>query len=145
MALFEEDPTKVRSKAYDIVLNGVELGSGSIRIHRRDHQRKIFEILGFNQEQMERRFGFLLQAFEYGVPPHGGIAPGIDRLVMIMGEFNSIREVIPFPKTTQGLSLMSGAPTAVDDAQLEELGIALRPQRSGQSPATGSGGDEKNS
>jgi aspartyl-tRNA synthetase len=124
--LFEGDPTRIRSRAYDIVLNGVELGSGSIRIHRRDHQQRIFEALGMSRQQIEDRFGFLLEAFEYGVPPHGGIAPGLDRLVMIMGGYDSIREVIPFPKTTQGASLMSGAPSSVDQDQLDELGLALK-------------------
>ena len=125
--LFDTDPTKIRSRAYDIVLNGVELGSGSIRIHRRDHQQQIFEALGMSRQQIEDRFGFLLEAFDYGVPPHGGIAPGLDRMVMIMGGYSSIREVIPFPKTTQGASLMSGAPSTVDQSQLEELGLMIRP------------------
>lgn len=132
IGLFDSDPTKIRSKAYDVVLNGVELGSGSIRIHRRDHQQKVFEALGLNQDQIQRRFGFLLEAFEYGAPPHGGIAPGLDRLVMIMYGANSIREVIPFPKTTTGASLMSGAPTVVDETQLEGLGIALRSPKADQ-------------
>jgi aspartyl-tRNA synthetase len=129
LAFFEADPTKIRSKAYDIVLNGVEVGSGSIRIHRRDHQQKVFEALGLSQDQIEKRFGFLLEAFEFGAPPHGGIAPGLDRLIMIMGGLSSIREVIPFPKTTTGASLMSGAPTDVDETQLAELGIALKSRK----------------
>jgi aspartyl-tRNA synthetase len=115
------------------VLNGVELGSGSIRIHRRDDQEQVFESLGLSRQQIQARFGFLLEAFEYGVPPHGGIAPGLDRLVMIMGGFSSIREVIPFPKTTQGASLMSGAPSVVDQAQLDELGLRLSPKRAAES------------
>jgi aspartyl-tRNA synthetase len=124
--LFEGDPTRIRSRAYDIVLNGVELGSGSIRIHRRDHQQRIFEALGMSRQQIEDRFGFLLEAFDYGVPPHGGIAPGLDRLVMMMAGGESIREVIPFPKTTQGASLMSGSPSTVDQNQLDELGLMLK-------------------
>ena len=129
IGFFDTDPVKIRSRAYDVVLNGVELGSGSIRIHRRDHQQKVFEALGLSQEQIERRFGYFLEAFEYGAPPHGGIAPGLDRLIMIMGGLSSIRDVIPFPKTTTGASLMSETPAAVDESQLEELGIALRPQK----------------
>ena len=123
--LFDSDPTRIRSRAYDVVLNGVELGSGSIRIHRRDQQQLILEKLGLSRQQIADRFGFLLEAFDYGVPPHGGIAPGLDRLIMIMGGCDSIREVIPFPKTTQGASLMSGAPSTVDQAQLDELGLSL--------------------
>jgi aspartyl-tRNA synthetase len=126
---FKTDPTKIRSRAYDIVLNGVELGSGSIRIHRKDHQKKVFEVLGLSQDQIQRRFGFLLEAFDYGAPPHGGIAPGLDRLIMIMSGLGSIRDVIAFPKTTTGASLMSGAPATVDESQLEDLGIALRPRK----------------
>jgi len=126
---FETDPTKIRSRAYDIVLNGVELGSGSIRIYRKDHQKKVFEALGLDQDQIQRRFGFLLEAFDYGAPPHGGIAPGLDRLIMIMSGLGSIRDVIAFPKTTTGASLMSGAPTTVDESQLQDLGIALRPRK----------------
>jgi aspartyl-tRNA synthetase len=133
--LFDEDPAKIRSRAYDIVLNGVELGSGSIRIHRRDHQQLVFKTLGLSEETIERRFGFLLEAFEYGAPPHGGIAPGLDRLVMIMGGLSSIREVIPFPKSTTGASLMSGAPSAVASDQLDDLGIALKVPPEGENSA----------
>ncbi|MCZ2076953.1 MAG: aspartate--tRNA ligase [Bryobacteraceae bacterium] len=120
------DPAHCRAKSYDVVLNGVELGSGSIRIHRRDVQSKVFEALGFSEEEARRRFGFLLEGLEYGAPPHGGIALGLDRLVMILAGENSIREVIPFPKTARGTDLMCDAPSAVPERQLRELGISLR-------------------
>ncbi|MGB3057075.1 MAG: amino acid--tRNA ligase-related protein, partial [Candidatus Omnitrophota bacterium] len=119
---------KVRSKSYDLVLNGSEIGSGSIRIHRRDVQQKIFKALGLSKEQCEKRFGFLLDAFRYGPPPHGGIAFGMDRLITLFTGDSSIREVIPFPKTQKGVSPLSGAPTTVDEEQLKELGIKLRKQ-----------------
>lgn len=119
------DPANAISKAYDAVLNGVELGSGSIRIHDPQVQRQVFEILGIDGETAERRFGWFLEALEYGTPPHGGFAFGVDRLVMVLQDETSIREVIPFPKTQTGLDPMTGAPTWVDEYQLAELGVEL--------------------
>jgi aspartyl-tRNA synthetase len=121
-----ENPARCRAKSYDLVLNGTELGSGSIRIHQRELQQKVFSALGFSEDEAKKRFGFLLDALEYGAPPHGGIALGLDRMVMILCEETSIREVIPFPKTAKGTDLMCDAPSPVPDKLLRDLGIALR-------------------
>ncbi|HZD94080.1 MAG TPA: aspartate--tRNA ligase [Candidatus Sulfotelmatobacter sp.] len=126
MDKLESDPGAVRALAYDIVLNGTELGSGSIRIHRQDIQRKIFRALGMTEDEARARFGFFLNALEYGTPPHGGIALGLDRIVMILAGADSLREVIPFPKTAKAIDLMVDAPTPVTEAQLKELGIKVR-------------------
>ncbi len=121
--LLETQPEKVRAKAYDIVLNGVEIGGGSIRIHSTDLQERMFDALGFTREQAWERFGFLLEAFKYGTPPHGGIAYGLDRLIMLLANRSSIRDVIAFPKVQNASDLMTEAPSPVDDKQLEELGL----------------------
>jgi aspartyl-tRNA synthetase len=129
MDKLESDPAAVRALAYDVVLNGTELGSGSIRIHRQDIQRKIFRALGMTEEEARSRFGFFLEALEYGTPPHGGIALGLDRIAMILAGADSLREVIPFPKTARAVDLMVDAPTPVSEAQLKELGIQVRKAR----------------
>ena len=121
--MLETEPGKVRAKAYDIVLNGVELGGGSIRIHDKDLQAKIFEVLGLTKEECDEKFGFLIEAFKYGVPPHGGLAYGLDRLVMLLAGESSIREVIAFPKNQNAQCLVSNAPSPVAEDQLKELGI----------------------
>jgi aspartyl-tRNA synthetase len=118
--------SSVRALAYDVVLNGTELGSGSIRIHRQDIQSKIFRALGMTEEEARARFGFFLEALEYGTPPHGGIALGLDRIVMIIAGAESLREVIPFPKTARAVDLMVDAPTPVSDSQLKDLGIVVK-------------------
>ena len=124
----DTDPGRVRAKAYDIVLNGNEIGGGSVRIYQDDIQEKMFEALGFTKEEAQKQFGFLLDAFKYGVPPHAGLAYGLDRLVMLMAKVDSIRDVIAFPKVKDASCLMSEAPDIVDEKQLEELGIAIRVQ-----------------
>ncbi|OQA14703.1 MAG: Aspartate--tRNA ligase [bacterium ADurb.Bin363] len=121
----DTDPLKVRASSYDLVLNGVELGSGSIRIHRRDIQEKVFKIMGLTMEEADVKFGFLLRALEYGSPPHGGIAPGLDRLVMLMAGEKTIRDVIAFPKTQTAFCPLTGAPVTVSEKQLGELKIKL--------------------
>lgn len=123
---FETDPGKMRSQSYDLVLNGTEIASGSIRIHRKEIQEKVFKTLGIGAEEAKEKFGFLLEAFEYGAPPHGGIAPGLDRLVTLMLGETSIREVIAFPKTQKAVCLLTDAPGPVGEKQLQELHIKLR-------------------
>lgn len=125
LSLLEQDPLKARSLAYDLVYNGIEVAGGSIRIHKRDIQEKIFALLGITDEEAQEKFGFLLTAFQYGAPPHGGIAVGFDRLLMLMSGRASIRDVIPFPKTATGTCLLTGAPASVSREQLEELHISL--------------------
>lgn len=128
----QNDRANCRAKSYDLVLNGNELGSGSIRIHRRDIQAQVFDALGLTKEEAQAKFGFLLEALEHGAPPHGGIALGLDRLVMILAGESSIRDVIPFPKTAKGTDLMCDAPSAVADRQLRDVGIQLRQRPAGK-------------
>jgi aspartyl-tRNA synthetase len=126
IALLDKDPLRARAKAYDLVLNGYEIGGGSIRIHDFDLQRKIFGILGLTDKETEEKFGFFLEALSYGTPPHGGIALGFDRIVMLLAGEESIRAVIPFPKTTSALCLLTGSPAEVGEKQLDELGLRLK-------------------
>src|SRR5207248_7618993 len=122
-----EEIRRVRAKAYDLVCNGWELGGGSIRIHRRDLQARMFGLLGFSEEQAEEQFGHLLRAFQYGTPPHGGMAVGVDRVSAILAGEVNIREVIAFPKNQSAADLLMNAPSPVSEAQLRDLHIALRP------------------
>jgi aspartyl-tRNA synthetase len=123
--MLDSDPYKVRGRVYDLVLNGMELGSGSIRNHVRRLQEKVMKVIGLEIDEARRRFGFLLEAFEFGAPPHGGIALGIDRIVMLLAGRSNIRDVIAFPKTTSGASLMDDCPSVIDDADLKDLHIRL--------------------
>jgi aspartyl-tRNA synthetase len=124
----DADPGTWRSRAYDVVMDGLEIGGGSIRINRPDVQQKVFTALGMDEEEARSRFGFLLEALTYGAPPHGGIAFGLDRIVALLAGRDSIRDVIPYPKTASGADPLTGAPAPVDERQLRELGIALRAQ-----------------
>ena len=126
IGFMKDDPLKVRASSYDLVLNGYEVGSGSIRIHKPKMQQEIFDLLGLDKNEIKERFGFFLEALEYGAPPHGGIAPGLDRIVMIMLGAESIREVIAFPKTQRAICPMTDSPTPVNDKQLKDLGLKLR-------------------
>jgi len=127
--MLEESPDKVKSRSYDLVLNGMEIGSGSIRIHNQELQERIFKIIGISKEQAYKRFGFLLEAFQFGAPPHGGIALGLDRLLAILSSQASIREVITFPKTSTGFCPLTGAPSDVDEKQLKELGLVVKKRK----------------
>ncbi|HTW60666.1 MAG TPA: amino acid--tRNA ligase-related protein, partial [Terracidiphilus sp.] len=125
MANLVSDPASVRADCYDLAMNGLELGSGSIRIHRKDVQQQIFASLGISDEEARKRFGFFLDALEYGTPPHGGIALGLDRIVMLLAGAANLREVIAFPKTAKAIDLMAEAPTTVTEQQLRELHIRV--------------------
>jgi aspartyl-tRNA synthetase len=129
MALLESSPEQVKARAYDLVMNGNEIAGGSIRIHNRELQKRVFRMLKIGDDEAEEKFGFLLNALDYGAPPHGGIAFGFDRMIMLLSDSRSIRDVIAFPKTSSGLSLMDGAPSSVDAKQLVELGIRLSDEK----------------
>jgi aspartyl-tRNA synthetase len=122
-------PGEMKARAYDVVLNGVELGGGSIRIHNSVIQNKVFELLGLTQEQVQRKFGFLLEAQQFGFPPHGGIALGLDRLIMLMSNASSIREVIAFPKTARGYDPLMDGPAELEESQLHEYGLKFVPKK----------------
>jgi len=125
LPLFDTNPGKIRAQAYDLVLNGYEVGGGSMRIYKREVQEKMFQALGFSPEDARGKFGFLLEAFDYGTPPHGGIAFGFDRLVMLLAGRTNLRETIAFPKTASATCLMTEAPGVVDAKQLDELSIRV--------------------
>jgi aspartyl-tRNA synthetase len=125
MDKLESDPASVRAQAYDLVLNGYELGGGSLRIFERDVQEKMFKVLGFSEEEANAQFGFLMDAFEYGTPPHGGIALGLDRMVMLLAGRTNLRDTIAFPKTASASDLLVDAPSTVSDKQLAELNLRL--------------------
>jgi aspartyl-tRNA synthetase len=127
--LLESDPGNIRSKQYDLVANGNELGGGSVRNHKRSQQEKVFGLMGLSDEIQQDRFGSILTALEYGAPPHGGIAFGLDRLVMLLAGEESIREVIAFPKNNRGVDVMFDAPAPVETGQLDDLGLALKPAK----------------
>ena len=125
----ETDKARVRAKAYDLVINGDEMGGGSIRIHDAELQKKMFKALGFTEEEAEAQFGFLIEAFRYGTPPHGGLAYGFDRLMMLLNKTDNIRDVIAFPKTQQASCLLTGAPAQVSDKQLDEVHISIKDEK----------------
>ena len=126
MALLETDPKMVRANAYDMALNGTEIGGGSIRIHNKELQKKVFNLLGFSDDDAHEKFGFLMEAFEYGAPPHGGIAFGLDRICAVIAGSDSIRDFIAFPKNNSGRDVMLDAPSKIDDDQLNDLGLQTK-------------------